>query len=124
MIIVEPLKPHERPHCAYCDKPMLPNGHGVTKMLVRTSAEPAAPEEHLATFRTNRRVVRVRRHWHGQRIDDNKQIDRKVTRIDLTFFPDDSRHWGYDGLFCTAEHGRQYAHAAHKAGYRMKGKSS
>jgi hypothetical protein len=120
MITVQPIQPHERRHCVYCEKALQPSGPGLHQMLVKNFADASTPEEQLAAFKTNRRVVRVKRHWYPERDDDDKVIGRRVSRIDLTFMPDDPRDWGYDGLFCTAEHARLFAHAAYRAGYRIK----
>lgn len=125
MITVAPLKPGERPRCAYCGKGMLPN-HSHRKMFVNqignvAADDPRSAEAQFVDFKTNRRVIQVRRTWTNTFDSQTDEPNGKtVYRIDITFLPDDWKGWGYDGLFCSAQCGRWFAHAAHKAGYRMK----
>jgi hypothetical protein len=123
MITVEPLTEQERAahRCAYCGKGLLPKGWGTSKLLTN-QYNGLTCEEQLAEFRTNRRVIAVRKSWHPQRDDDDKVIGRKCWNIIITFMPDNASGWGYDGLFCKGPCAQAFAHASHRAGYRMKAK--
>lgn len=112
MIRVEPIKPEERPRCAYCGKGMHPRYP--EQQRFKSEAE-------LAAFSTNRRVYAMRRSmgWRYDRLG-NKEPTGQVAQIEISFLPTDKSRWGSDGLFCTGDHAKRFAYAALKAGYRIK----
>jgi hypothetical protein len=127
MITVHPIQPAERVHCAYCAKPLQPN-HGCRKTFYSGTidAKGLTPEEQLAAYSTNRRVVRIARSYQ-QIYDDStgslKPSGRKVSRIEVVHFPDPDG-WGLWGAFCGQLCAARFGYASHKAGYRIKTKAN
>lgn len=109
-ITVQPIRPEERPRCAYCGKGMHPRFPERLRF---------ANEEEFAKATTNRRVYVVRRDWK-KRWDGDKWVRNGLFSIEASLFPTDASSWGSDGLFCTGDHAIRFAYAALKAGYRMK----
>ncbi len=116
MIKIEPLTPAERDahRCAYCGKHLLPDAW-------RNSWE-CKTEEELAQYKTNRRVIQIRREMHTRYDHNDEVISKTLYKIHLKFLPDDDSDWGRDGVFCTGRCAEKFAHAAHRAGYRMQRK--
>lgn len=96
MATVEPLTKEERTahRCAYCHR-------GITPQRI-------ASVQDFPTFQTNRRVIKARK------------MASNSGEWWITYYPANDAAWGYDGLFCTLRHSQAFAHAAHRAGYRMK----
>jgi hypothetical protein len=115
-ITIQPITVAERPRCAWCGEGMRPSGRCTNALTWKT-------EEEFAAASTNRRVYSVKRSWHKRWNDDGNTWERgALYHIAASVFPIDERDWGYDGTFCTIEHARQFAHAAIRAGYRVREK--
>jgi hypothetical protein len=118
-VTVQPIRPEERPRCQCCGKGLQP-GNACRQSFGRLEGS-NDPEASLAAFKTNRRVVRVRRNWHSHQARFDAPVIRSLSSIEVVFMPDRPSDWdAYDSLFCTLECARQFARAAHRAGYRMR----
>lgn len=124
MIDVTPILPSERVHCAYCAKPLQPS-HGARKTFWSGTVEASGltPEEQLACYATNRRVVRIARSYHPIYGDGPKPIGREVCRIEVVHFPEPDE-WGLWGLFCGQLCAARFGYSAHRAGHRIKRKAA
>jgi hypothetical protein len=120
-ITVEPITAQERVHCAYCNKPLQPNT-SCRKTFYRGTmdAQGRTPEEQLAAYSTNRRVVRIARSY-GSKLDTPDV--REVWRIEVVHFPEPD-DWGFWGTFCGQLCASRFGYASHRAGYRMKRKAA
>ena len=116
---IQPILPHERRRGAYCAKPLQPN-HGCRKNFWSGTidAQGRTPEEQLAAYATNRRVVRIARSYHTRHADDGKVAGREVRRVEVVHFPEPSE-WGLWGDFCGQLCAARFGFASHKAGYRI-----
>jgi hypothetical protein len=112
MHIVDPIKPHERVHCAYCAKPLQPQ-HRCRKRFYRHEMA-AEPEARLAEYQTNRRIVRIarsyRKHYDGS---------REVSWIEVVHMPEHGE-WGLWGKFCGQQCAARFGYVMHEAGHRLK----
>jgi hypothetical protein len=123
MIDVTPILPSERIHCAYCAKPLQPQ-HSCRKTFWTGTVEASGktPEEQLAAYNTNRRVVRVARTYSPVYDSDSNVIGRTVHRIEVVHFPE-ADEWGLWGKFCGQLCAARFGYAAHCAGYKFRRKS-
>jgi hypothetical protein len=121
---VEPITPSERRRCAYCDKPLQP-AYACRKTFYGCTVEAKGrtPEQQLAEYKTNRRIVRIARKYH-QPMDyaGNKTGPRQTSSLEVVHFPDGDE-WGLWGTFCGQLCAARFGYASHRAGYRLKGKT-
>jgi hypothetical protein len=117
---VEPITSAERVHCAYCAKPLQP-GDACRKTFYSHSQEAKGrtPEEQLAAYSTNRRIVRVARSYWKKYDDAGREIGREVSRIEVVHMPEPDE-WSLWGKFCTNICAMRFGYAAHEAGFRRK----
>jgi len=123
VITVEPITAQERVHCAYCNKPLQPSNSARKTFWNGTiEANGKTPEEQLAEYRTNRRVVRIARQYSPIYADDSSKIvGRTVWRIEVVHFPEPDE-WGLWGKFCGQLCAARFGHASFVAGYRIRRK--
>jgi len=124
MLTVQPITAAERAHCAYCNKPLQPQ-HSARKTFWSGTIEAKGqtPEQQLAAYKTNRRVVRIARQYSQKYNNEGTVVGREVHRIEVVHFPDPDE-WGLWGLFCGQQCASRFGWASYKAGYRMKRKAA
>lgn len=118
---VEPITPSERKHCAYCGKRLQPN-YSCRKTFYASTTEAAGrtPEQQLAEYQSNRRIVRVARRYHTRHnYADDRPLGREVSSIEVVHFPGPA-DWGLWGEFCGQLCAARFGFSARRAGWKVR----